>query len=75
MGISRRGNFALGSEREPDNKIRLSDAEAEWAAQWEPTIHSTQAVQDAQTSLGLRPEREIVISLQPQQKLRIKFVA
>lgn len=76
MRIVRRGNFTLDLEGEPDNESRLLDAEAEWAAQWEPTIHRIQAtVQDAHNTTVPRAEMEVVISLRPQQALKIRIVA
>jgi hypothetical protein len=76
MGISRRENFALHPERQPEDEGRLSDAEAEWAAQWEPTIRCTHAaVQYMKTSAGPCMELEVVIALRPERELRIKFVA
>jgi hypothetical protein len=46
MGYSRRGNYMLASYHEsevtdPNNDARGREAEAEWAAQWEPTIPCT----------------------------------
>jgi len=76
MRISRRGNYVLDLDPEPGDENRLLDAEAEWASQWEPTMNRLHAaVQDTEATTGPRTEMEVVISLRPQQALRIKIVA
>jgi len=75
MRISNRGNFVLDPGRESGDDGRRCDAEAEWAAQWEPTIQCTASDQSGKVGAGVPTETEVVISLRPLQTLRIKIVA
>ncbi len=80
MGISHRGNFTLAPQHGPDNEPgkSLGDGEAEWCAQWEPTLLHTQTgieqlLRDA--AAGERVELEVVVFLRARRKLQIKLVA
>jgi hypothetical protein len=80
MGISRRGNFMLSLHSESNFESQLEAFEAEWAAQWEPTVAQTyarskKAVHCAQASDDAPTELEVVISLRSWQALKIRLVA
>ena len=79
MGISRRGNFKLALQYGADDESTDFDMEAEWAAQWEPTVPHIQAglaaiVKDLEAS-DVRVDLEVVILLQPRRSVRVKLVA
>jgi hypothetical protein len=80
MGFSRRGNFAVMPQQESDDESRLAAFEAEWVAQWMPTVPQTnsgfrQAVKPAHVGADSHAEVEVVISLRSRPELRIRLQA
>jgi hypothetical protein len=76
MGISRRGNFTLTLEQGPGvgGEDQLQNFEAEWAAQWEPTLPVLD-IAPAGAAVRLELYAEIAISVRARPVLRIKLVA